>query len=512
MTDPDYGKLMGARLDDLIEHPDTFTPDYADRYRFLREHCGNLSAHGAYAMNQLLGRDASRGYTELPKVPDLQFPAAHVPDLGYQMGWHFIVGTARATDGREFGVQFMPFTASILPAALRDSFGMTAIQNQIMEVHLAISPKGGHHHRGIPTVVSGLAGDIELVEKPFTYRAGETTMSSSNPDGELLPLHIIGRSWDLSGPEPIELGVDFTFTEAKPPFLQGNAGAAPSLAGVGTLYYSIPFMTIGGEGNTLQLGSEVVAIESGEFWLDHQWGTGLVTCNIFAGNPRSDAVRAATALVPSGPGGWDWFMAMFEGNYQLTLATLHGADDPAHFDHTGEDEPTPMEIPVFGSWIDPAGERHTVLGSLVMDAWVRAEHSPDPAVYPVTRIWYPNRWNFTLSDDAPEIMRTFTMSPIVEGGQAGFFAPGVQYSEGAVTLTGPTGIVGHGFAESVGYNLDYAAAVMTIAGLPVTPESLALMDGPRPDFGLKFRAAMHLLRPSARRELDEWKQALTLGP
>ncbi|MEI6372164.1 MAG: lipocalin-like domain-containing protein [Actinomycetes bacterium] len=508
-----YDETMRVRLQALIDHPDSFTPSYRDRYRFLIEHCDGIDAHATYAITQLLGRDASRGFTELPAEPDLRFPAEHAPDLGYQMGWHFIVGTARATDGTEYGVQFMPFTSAVLPADVRNAFGLSEIENQVMETHLAISRRDDRHYRGAPVVVDGRSGEIEVRASPFLYRAGETVMESSDPTGELIPLHIRGRAWDRSGPDPIELKVDFTFTHAKPPFLQGNDGAAPSLAGVGTLYYSIPYMTLGGERNTLRIGADEIEIESGEFWMDHQWGTGLVTCNIFAGNPRSAALRAATLLAPPSPGGWDWFMAMFDGDHQLTLATLHSTDDPAHYDQSGPTAPTPMTIPVFGARVDPAGVRHRVTGSLLVDDWVRAERSPHPDVYPVTGVWYPDRWTFTLDGDVPDVMRTFTMTPIVEGGQAGFFAPGVQYSEGAVILTDVDGNgIGHGFAESVGYHLSFAPSVMSVAGLPVTPESVALFDRSKPSPKLRIQAMLHLLRPSARRELRRWSEALTLKP
>ena len=73
---------MQVRLNDLLSNPDTFSPDYSDRYRALLEHCSDLTAHSAYAMTMLLGKDSSRGYRELPTHPSFEFPAAHVPDLG----------------------------------------------------------------------------------------------------------------------------------------------------------------------------------------------------------------------------------------------------------------------------------------------------------------------------------------------------------------------------------------------------------------------------------------------
>ena len=76
------------------------------------------------------------------------------------------------------------------------------------------------------------------------------------------------------------------------------------------------------------------------------------------------------------------------------------------------------------------------------------------------------------------------MHPIVEGGQAGYFAPGMQYSEGAVTIMSGGEMVGRGFAESVGY-VTTPDAIMSIAGLAVDDENLAAMSDPHVGVGHK---------------------------
>ena len=307
----------------------------------------------------------------------------------------------------------------------------------------------------------------------------------------------------LSGDEPIDLAVDLTLTHGKPVFLQGDAGAAPSVGGVGTLYYSIPRLQLA-EGGTLSIGERHVTLTSGQFWFDHQWGTGFMP----NGNPRVETIRAMAEIAPSGPGGWDWFMAQFDGDVELTLASIHTNDALEFYNNDGPEMPGSMQAPVHGKWIDTEGIAHDVTGTMTVDEWVRAERSPDPAVYPVTGVWYPNRWRFTIEGDLPEPMREFTMNPIVDGGQAGYFAPGMQYSEGAVTITAGGQVVGRGFAESVGY-VTTPNAIMSVAGVPVTEENLAAMADPHVGLGHKGLALLRLLGKQGRADLKQWGPSLS---
>lgn len=488
---PDYGTRMRARLSELLDNPDTFTPDYSQRYHRLIDHCASLSPHAAYAMAMLLGKDSSRGYRELPHHPTFEFPAAHVPDLECQVGWHFFVGTAVGDDGRHYGIQFMLWTYSLLPAPVRDSLGLDAITNQVMEVHVAISREGDRHYRGTPVVI---VDDIEVRANPFRYRAGENSAESLQ-SGEYVPLRIRGSSHDGSTTPPTDVALDLTFVEGKPPILQGDNGAAPSVGGVGTLYYSIPRLTVADTGSWVRIGNDTVHLTSGSFWFDHQWGTGFMP----NGNPRQVDVRAMGDLPTPGPGGWDWFMMQFDGDLQLTLAAMHdNAHKAAFYDQTG-DMPGTMTAAATGKWIDAAGTAHEATGTMKVTDWVRAERSPDPATYPVSHVWYPNHWVFDMTGDIPEIMRHIELTPIVDGGQAGYFAPGMQYSEGAVVVTGPQGAIGRGFAESVGY-VTKRDAILAIAGVADDAELIATLDAPIP-LGLKLRAIAHLAHPTAMKTL-----------
>ena len=482
----DFDKRMRARLNELLENPDSFTPDYSERYQQLLKHCDGLTAHSAYAMTMLLGKDSSRGYRELPAHPVFEFPAAHVPDLECQVGWHFFVGTALGADGLHYGIQFMLWTYALLPAPLRDSLGIDAIGNQVVEVHVAISREGDRHYRGAPVVV---VDDIEVASEPFRFRAGEN-IAESLTDGSFFPLRIRGSAIDGSASDT-DVSIDLTFEQGKPPFLQGKDGAAPSVGGVGTLYYSIPRMTLAASGSSIRIGDDTVELVAGDFWFDHQWGTGFMP----NGNPRQEDVRAMSDLPTPGPGGWDWFMMQFEGDQQLTLAAMHDNHHKAKFYDQVDDKPGTMTVPASGKWIDAAGTAHEASGTMRVTDWVRAERSPDPSTYPVSHVWYPNHWTFDMDGDVPAPMKSFELTPIVDGGQAGYFAPGMQYSEGAVVISDSSGPIGRGFAESVGY-VTKRDAILAIAGVADDRVLDAALDSPIP-LGLKLRAIAHLAHPTA---------------
>ena len=500
---PSYSDTMAARLQDLLDNPETYTPDYTKRYGMLQQHCEGLTAHSAYAMTILLGKDSSRGYTELPQHPQFEFPQVHTPDFGYQVGWHFFVGTATGEDGIEYGVQLMLWNYAQLPDYLCERFGLTPAQNQVAEVHLAISPTGDRHYRGAPVVVDGRSGAVDAGADPFWFAAGDSRIESTG--GDFLPLHLVGHATDRSGDEPVELSVDLTLTKGKPVLLQGDGGAAPSVGGVGTLYYSIPRLWLA-EGSTLTIGGREVRLMSGQFWFDHQWGTGFMP----NGNPRVETIRAMAELAPSGPGGWDWFMAQFDGDVEITLASMHTNAALDHYNNDGPDMPGPMQAPVNGKWIDADGTAHEVSGTMTVDEWVRAERSPDPSLYPITNVWYPNRWTFSIDGDVPAPMREFTMNPIVDGGQAGYFAPGMQYSEGAVTVSSGGQMVGRGFAESVGY-VTTPDAIMSVAGVPVTAENVAALTDSHVGVGHKVHAVLRLLGHQGRADLKQWGPSFPKG-
>lgn len=493
-----FGERMRYYLQNLIDYPDSFTPDYTDRYQTLIDHAQTLSAHEAYVYTGFIGADKTRDFDPVAPMGEsgtanLEFPRANGMQLGTQTGWYFAVGSAWDGAGTEYGIELMFFRTAILPPPIARQFGLSDTENQVLELQLAISVAGGRHYQATPIVIAGTTGLLSFATDAIGATLGDNAFRQlDRPEGtrEPFPLQITARGWDQTDSTPVELGVEITFASGRDYLLQGAAGCSPCCAGIGTLYYSIPNMELdrpeGTRASRITLDGEEIELTSGSFWFDHQWGNALG-----GGNARSEALRAASILSPSALVGWDWFMAQFDGNRQITLAALHTEDNARFYFQTGPTAPGTMVAPATGKLMDETGAVHELTGTLTVDQWLKSETTPDPALYWPTYTWYPNHWRFDLTDGAPEDLATFSMTPIVEGGQSAFFANGAQYSEGAVVLHDAAGAeVGRGFAESVNY-ADTFLNKLALAGLPVTLEMAAALAPVKPGLALEAEAAIY---------------------
>ncbi len=469
-----FGARMAARLRGLIEKPETFTPSHTARYEAFLDACDALSAHETYSLANLLGPDSARDFPPLPAKAAFEFPRSHAVDLPMQVGWYFVVGSCHGSNGKEYGVEVMFFRNAILPPALMAQYGLTHAENQITELHFAVTEAGGQHHRAVPTVIAGTTGLLAFNPDGLGWSMGRNVIESLDPDSGAMPLHVRARGVNRGETAPIEFSVDITCTEPDMPLPQGVDGCDPCCDGAGTLYYSIPNIQLDPARSTLTLDGETVELVSGTFWFDHQWGNSL------SASPRTEVTRAAKNLAPATIAGWDWFMAQFEGGYQMAGGALHTAENLPFYFQTGETPPGPMEAPVKARLMAGDGTVRRVEGTVLIDDWVRSTTSPEPALYWPTNTWYPNHWRYQFGADVPEAVRTFTMEPIVAGGQSGFFATGAQYSEGATILRDSAGKeVGRGFGESVNY-ADTVANITALAGLPDTAEMRELLQAQRP--------------------------------
>jgi len=484
-----FGERMTARLQALIDDPETFTPSYADRYAEFLEHTGSMSPLQVYAMSNLLGPDNAKDFPPLPPRADFTFPQSFAVDLDRQVGWYFVVGSCTGTNGKEYGVELMFFRNAILPPDLARQFDIDETENQITELHFAVTEAGGKHHRAIPIVIAGTTGLLEFLPDGLGWTMGENTIASLDPAAGALPLHFRGRGVDRGGDAPVTFSADIVSTESDPLSLQGVEGCDPCCDGAGTLYYSITNLNLDPDRSSITINGEIIPLESGRFWFDHQWGTSLVA------SPRSEVTRAAKNLDDTpGIGGWDWFSAQFDDGRQISGSSLHTADNLGFFFQSGEEMPGVMEAPVNGRLMTGTGSVQLFTGKVVIDDWVRSTSTPDPALYTPTNTWHPNRWTYSFGDDVPEELRTFTMAPIVEGGQSGFFAHGPQYSEGASYVYDARGNeIGRGFSESVNY-ADTVEQSLRLAGLPVNEEMISLLQAPMPSNQLKARSLSFVLQ------------------
>ena len=491
-----FGERMQYRLQDLLKHPDSFTPSCRKRYETLIEHSGSLSPHQAYAMNDFLGLDSSKGYQEIPEKADIRFPRDHVPQFRYQVGWHFFAGSCTGRNGKEYGVELMFWQSSLLPSTIAEHFGLSDIENQIIELQLAVSEAGERHYQTKPVVVAGTTGLVGFIHDPFTYNLGKNTIRSLQ-HGSLFPLQLQAKGTDFGVSPPVGIEIDLTFSSAKQPFLQGKNGCLPCCSGIGTLYYSIPNLRLDPASSRLRVKGDEVALAGGKFWFDHQWCTGFMP----SGNPRANVLRAATNLAKPLPGGWDWFMAQFDDDRELAVAAVHTNEKLAFYEQAGANPPRIMTADVIGKFVDKDNRVADVHGTLDVTEWHKSEKSPDLTYYPITGTWYPNKWQFRFGPEVPEEIRDFTMEPFVQTGQNAFFAHGPEYSEGAVYLKDERGkTIGRGFAESTAY-ANTIKYTLKLAGLPDTQEMLDLVRRPSSSSLLKLYSFLYLNWPPNKREL-----------
>jgi predicted secreted hydrolase len=492
-----FGRRMQRRIREMLAAPDSFTPSYKQRYETLLRNCDTLSAHQAYAMSVLLGQDNAKGYSPIPDVAGLRFPDAHPEDLQAQVGWYFCVGSCSDRKGKEYGVEVMFFRYALLPPALARQFKLSDIENQVVELHFAISVAGGRHHRMKPIVVAGTTGLIDYATKAVSARMGKNVIRSLS-ETDLFPLRVEARGTCHEPDGSVEVGVELTLSSEKPPLLQGANGCSPCCGGVGTLYYSIPDLLLDATSSTLSINGDQVELVDGKFWFDHQWGTGMIP----AGSPRPAVLRAAGSLAEPGAGGWDWFMAHFSEGRALTFYSLHANEFRDFYSRSGPTAPGTMRVPISGKYMDPSGTVTEVAGVMEITRWIRSVTTPDAEQYPATRTWHPDRWEFTL-EDIPEDLRRFNMVPIVSTGQSGFFAFGAQYSEGAVYLQDEQGNdVGRGFAESVLY-ADARRTIVTLAGLPDTETMMKTFEPERPSRLAKLWATAYRVWPPNAKKLKQ---------
>lgn len=492
----EFGKRMRYRIQELINNPDSFTPNYKKRYQKFIEHSDSLYALQAYAMNHLLGLDSVKDYQKIPDEANLKFPDTHLPQLGYQVGWHFFVGNCKGENGKDYGILFMFYRYSLLPPKIAKHFGISDLENQIFEFQLAVGESGNKHYQSKPIAIAGTTGLASFSNTPFNYKLGNNSIKSINKDN-LFPLQLKGWGVNLED-DPVELEVDITLNSNKEFLLQGKKGCLPCCCDIGTLYYSATNLTLDPSKSILKFNGEEIKLIEGKFWFDHQWGNALEPI----GNPRCEVMRAANNMVESKSRGWDWFMAQFEGKREITMYAPHTDENIKFYEQTGNEPPQTMTVKVKGQLIEEDNKIKDITGTLKIPEWIKCKRSSDPNQYWITNTWYPNKWEFNFDEMVQEDIRVLTMTPIVQTGQSGFNASGAQYSEGAVYITDNEGnLIGKGFAESV-YYANVVKNMLHLASLPVTPEMIELVKKPSPSLGLKIKSFLYLLQPSKRKKLE----------
>lgn len=483
-----FGMRMWHLLKDMKANPDSFTPSYADLFDIFAGYSPSLTPHQAYAMVTCLGMEASRGQKELPQDIAFTFPKDDRPDFEYQAGWHFFVGSVFGDDGEEYGIELMFWQYSLLPFGMAAELGLTPLENQFLEMHLAVTRAGDRHYRAKPYIVAGTTGLIGFSASPFNYYMGKNYMRSWQKDS-LFPIRLRAWGLDKTQPKPVEMEIDITVDQAKPYMLNGDRGLDPSCGGVGTLYYSVSNLPVDPTRSWLKLDGKKVGLTGGKLWYDHQWGS-----SPSATNPRVDVLRAAQNLKAQEPDGWEWIAVMFDDNTEFTLSVPKTNANKPFYMQTGPEPPGEMTAAANGLYNDQNGAYGPAAGFVRVKEWRKSTVRHDQ--YQATDTWYPNLVEVTLNTgDIPDDKRQFTLIPIVQSGQEGWFAPGWQYSEGAVYVKAPDGtLLGRGFLELTGY-ADFRKQVLNIAGMPETEEMMELIEIRSPSPALVLESKNFLAIP-----------------
>jgi predicted secreted hydrolase len=479
-----YAERFLARLDQLEANSISFVPSFKERYALLRSYLKAGMAQSPrqfYASCLFLGSESNTGYEPIPLDPNFAFPSTDLPQLHKQLGWHFFVGNFTDADKNHYSVLLMFWQYALLPPPLAKKLGLSDVENQSLEMHLAIcDPQASVQYRANTVLVAGTTGLIDIAEKPFAYRLGKNAIEGLSANGDLFPARLRGRGWDMGKSPDVEFEIDFSVDDAKGYFMQGDGGCSPSVDGLGTLYYSAALLKLrDGAESAITIDGRRIVLSGGRMWYDHQWTTGFWP----SGAAQHGVMRAVNNLTTPAPGGWDWFEIQFHANaaiglpdeVQLTFAVLHSRANESFYGQTGAAPPGRMTATFKGKFIDAQNVTSDITGTMIVTDWVKIESTPNPAVYPVTNTWYPAGYWFSVDQAVPGPLKEFAPSPLIASGQTGFFAPGLEYTEGGAVARDMRGLeIGRGFAEGTGW-AKQADTVVSMAGLPVNDQTRALL-------------------------------------
>ncbi|WP_167089127.1 carotenoid 1,2-hydratase [Massilia frigida] len=499
-----YAARFLHRLRQLEENQLSFVPERAQRYALLRkhwEHAKAMSPREFYTSCLFLGPESNTGYETIPSNPCFDFPGIDLPQLRNQLGWHFFVGNFTDESGKHYSVELMFWQYALLPPPLAAELGLSDIENQSLEMHLAIcDPQTGQQYRADTVVVAGTTGLIDVQAAPYAYRLGRNVIEGLSASGDLFPVHLQARGWDRGKLPQVEFEIDLTLDKRKDYFFQGDGGCSPSVDGLGTLYYSAPLLTLqDGVENVITIAGKRIVLKGGSMWYDHQWTAGFMP----DGAALDAVVRAESNLATPKPGGWDWFELQFNANLehnmpeevQMTFAALHDWSNKAYYWQTGPTPPEAMSAIVTGKYIDPRSVTTDITGTMTVTDWVNNTTSPNPDIYPPTNTWYPAGYRFKFEQPAlplPAHLIEFTLKPLIASGQTGFFGTGLQYTEGGAVIHDLAGKeIGRGFAEGTNW-AHSAASVVSLAGLPVSDETLELLTPVSPSAELKAESGAYV--------------------
>ena len=216
--------------------------------------------------------------------------------------WWYYTGHLSASDGRDFGFEFVTFRAErgSFPVSWASHLALTDETNRRF-VYQQVSEIGPQVDQGAEAGFSlAITGDRMFggapVPQPFTP-ADNSTLEVSR----WVMSGAGGRDRLMAGADGFYLDLNLVAARDQPVLHDGDGWIDFGAAG-GSYYYSWPRMSATGT-ITLDDGSPVMPV-AGTAWFDHQWGD----------------------FIAVGGGGWDWFAVNLDDGTDLTISLVRDAD------------------------------------------------------------------------------------------------------------------------------------------------------------------------------------------
>ncbi len=306
--------------------------------------------------------------------PPVRLPADDAPHDVLTEWWYY-TGHLRTDGSQRFGFEFVVFQT------IRGS-----------------NPIGYLSHFAITDEAAGL----------FSYGARSVTKARIPPH---LAIDVSG--WTLSGgggedrftADMDDYGLELEVSSEKPAALHNGGLISFGPAG-DSYYFSRTRMDAVGR---LRVGDSWMDV-TGQAWHDHQWGN---------------------FIVPA-VGGWDWVSLQLDGNEELMLAVLRGADESpvGAFGTLVAADGQTFEVPADAISVQPTGR------------WTSSR----------TGTTYPSGWRTIVAPSPGVPAIELTLSPLLADQELAFER--IPYWEGAVDIAGTVDgrdSAGHGYVELTGY-------------------------------------------------------------
>ncbi|MGQ9490645.1 MAG: lipocalin-like domain-containing protein [Anaerolineae bacterium] len=383
------------------------------------------------------------GFARAEGPREIVFPADRGPHNDYQTEWWYYTGNLTAETGEHFGFQLTFFRRALVPPGQRAERDSAWGTDQVYMAHFALTDVNGGRHYSFERLARGAAGvagaqaepyrvwledwevaeitsagnvaEIEAVRQPPLGSAGHSGLATQpaeargpmvvNDDAPWRPRPVRLRAAAFDPRLNLNLSLDLTLTDLKPPVLQGDRGYSRKGPEPGNASYYVSCTRSAAEGTVTVRGKTFTV--SGLSWMDQEWST--------------------SALGPEQVG-WDWFSIQLDDESELMVFQLRRADGG---------------VDAFSS------------GTLVAADGSTRQLGPGDFTITPTGTWrsprsggvYPAGWELTV----PAAGLRLEIAPWLADQE---MQVSYTYWEGAVRVTGTAAgrpVTGNGYVELTGY-------------------------------------------------------------